>query len=257
MSQWVTGVPKEQNGGVPTNWQDQHSEAVIAPIHIEVSHGNLLAVPTVVDASTITLTAGHSAVVGNIVCIQETVSIYWATILNFAGGANVPTVDSPLDRVFTTAAEVCIGDANLNKVGSLAVPILAHMGPIVGVEWDITRLHVSVYDDGTMDSGKFGTIAGLTNGIVLRQVNGTSKNMGNVKTNGDLTFLASTHDYDTKAPAGFASLSADMVFGGPEHVGSVIRLDGNGSDTLQVIIQDDLSAVLSVRVMCIGHVVAD
>ena len=250
-------LPLESNGFVPTMWQDQHSESAIAPINIEIKSGDLLAAPTVIDESTVLLDADHLASVGDVIIIQESSRLYWTTILDFASGVNEPTLDSPLDNAFSTDAVVHIGDRNLNKAGSLAVPVKAHIGPIAGVKWDITRVHVSLYDDGVMDSGKFGTITGLTNGVVLRQVNGNLKNIGNVKTNGDLTFLSSVHDYDPKAPAGFASLSADFVFGGPSHVGSVIRLNGDDSDILEVIIQDDLTGVLSVRIIPIGHVVTD
>lgn len=257
MSQWSTGIPKENNGGVPVNLQDQHTEMVVAPLCITINSGTLLASPTVVDDSTLTLSAGHGASIGDILTIGEGDHFYWATILDFAGGANVPTVDSPLDYAFTTAALVVVGNDNLNAVGTLAAPITASLTPSPTTLWDITRIHVSIIDNVVMDSSKFGGIAGLTNGVVLRAVDGQVKNIVNVKSNGQLAATSSFYAYDEKAPAGVFGFVSNHVFGGQDHVGVTIRLVGSDGDTLEAIIQDDLSDLTIVKILAIGHVVTD
>jgi hypothetical protein len=230
---------------------------IVVPLHVEINSGTLLASPTVADDSTITLTAGHGAVADNILCIKEGTNYYVGGILNFDGGANVPTLDSPMDHAYTTAAIVCVGNPNLNVNGSLATPVIAQASPPPGVEWDVTRVHVRMIDNTVMDAGTFAGIAALTNGVVLRRTDGTSKNVGNAKTNGDIIGLASSYSFDDKPPSGGYGFTAHFVFGGQEHVGVVMRIDGATGDSIQLIIQDDLQAITQFRATAIGHVVTD
>lgn len=255
MFQNLHGIPLETEGGVPVNLQDQHTEMVVIPLHIEINSGALLAAPLAVDDTTISLNAGHGAAAGNILVVKEGAHYYFGTILSFA--VDVATMDTPVDHVLTTGASVCVGDSNLNKSGTLATPVVAHLAPVTEASWDITRLHVSITDNVAMDSGKFGGIAALTNGVVLRAINGNSKNIANAKTNGDLALYASAYEYDPKAPAGVYGFMSHHVFGGQPHVGVVLRIIGQDNDRIEVLIQDDLTALTAVRVVAIGHVVED
>jgi hypothetical protein len=251
------GVPIDIEGHAEVILQDQHTEMVVIPLHVEINSGLFLASPTVVDDTTLTLTAGHGASVDDIIVIKETTHSYVSGILDFAGGANVPTMDTPLDYDFTTAAEVCVGNPNLNVLGSLASPIVAHASPPPGVQWDITRIHVRMIDNTVMDAGTFGGIAALTNGVVLRRTDGTSKNIGNAKTNGDMIGLASAYSFDEKPPSGEHGFTVNFVFGGQDHVGVTLRIDGATDDEVQLIIQDDLQGISQFRATAIGHVVTD
>ncbi len=251
------GVPTDLSGNVEVALQDQHTEMIVAPIHVLINSGLLLASPTVADDTTLTLTAGHGASAGNIICIKEATHFYVGGILDFAGGANVPTMDTPLDHAFTTAALACVGNPNLNVLGSLASPVIAHLSPPPGVQWDITRVHVRMVDNTIMDAGTFAGIAALTNGIVLRRTDGDSKNVGNAKSNGDLIGLASSYAFDDKPPSGLYGFTVNLVFSGQEHVGVTMRIDGATADELQLIIQDDLQGIAELRATAIGHVVLD
>lgn len=250
-------LPLESTGHLPVALQDQHTEMVVAPLHEELNSGTLLSTGTAVDDTVLNLDNGHGANIDEIICVKETTHFYWGRILDFDGGPDVATMDTPLDHSFSDLSNVCIGDPNLNKAGSLAAPVIGVLGPNVGSQWDITRLHVNIYDDDSMDSSKFGGRAGLTNGVVLRMTDGTSKNIANVKSNGDLTLMSDAHIYDPKAPTNFHSFTSKHLFGGQGNVGVTIRLDGSTSDFLQVIIQDDLSSLLAFQVLAIGHVVMD
>jgi hypothetical protein len=248
---------EKEDGGVAVIVQDQHSEMIVVPLHVETNSGTLLASPTSVNSSTVTLTAGHGAVVNNVLCIKEGRHYYVGGILNFDGGANVPTLDTPLDHAYTTAAIVCIGDPNLNVLGSLASPVTAHASPPPGVQWDITRVHVRMIDNTVMDAGTFAGISALANGVVLRRTDGVSKNVGNAKTNGDIIGLASAYSFDDKPPSGEYGFTAHFVFGGRSHVGVVMRINGETADEIQLIIQDDLQGITQFRATAIGHVVTN
>lgn len=253
----VNGVPIESSGAVPVALQDQHSEMIIAPLYVQSNSGELLASAVVVDDTTLTLDAGHGTGVGDVVCLKEGAHYYTGRVLDFAGGANVPTMDTPLDHAYAIDAGVCIGDANLNVNGSLATPIVAQVSPPPGVQWDITRMHIRMVDNAVMDAGTFGGIPALTNGVVLRRADGVSKNIGNVKTNGDLALLASSYSFDDKPPSGKYGFTSNHVFGGQEHVGVTMRLNGSSADEMQVIIQDNLTGNEVLQIVAIGHVVED
>ena len=62
-------------------------------------------------------------------------------------------------------------------------------------------------------------------------------------------------NYTDKAPAGFFGLNSEIVFAGQGNRGVVIRI--SGSDVLQFIVQDDLTALDTLRAICVGHQVTD
>jgi hypothetical protein len=110
-----------------------------------------------------------------------------------------------------------------------------------------------ITDDTAMDDGKFGGIGALPNGIVLRVNNGVIQNLWNVKTNGELGLLCYDSAYADRAPSGQFGFRFRNTYAGQAKHGVVIRLDQN--DTLEVLIQDNLSALLDFRMMAQGHVV--
>jgi hypothetical protein len=245
-------LPRELDGNLPVNLQDQHSEMIVVPLHIVIQSGPLLALATIVDATNITLTGGHSCTGGHSICIKEGTHFYIGIVLSVT--TNVLNLDTPLDYAFTTAAEVCIGNPNLSVNGSIT-PKIAHLSPPFGVQWDITRLHVRMIDVQVMDAGTFGGRAALPNGVVLRRSDGSGKNIANVKSNGDLAMMASGYSFDAKPPSGHYGFTSYHVFGGQEHVGVTLRLDGSDNDEIQAIIQDDLTGIDVVKIVAIGHVV--
>jgi hypothetical protein len=254
MSWQRVDLPIEANGGVATNVQDQTSDIAFGPLYIDQNTGNLLASPTAINDYTISLSPGHGAIIGDIIVLRENSHHFWAEILSFA--TDVATIDRPLDYAFSTGSEVSIGDANLNKNGSGTV-VTGHLVPPIGTSWDVTRLHVRIVDNVVMDSAKFGGISALTRGVVLRRVNGNYKVIANAKSNGDLATFAYSDKYDDKAPAGVYGFLSKYVFGGQGNAGVAIRLEGVDADELQVLVQDDLTDLILVQVIAIGHVVVD
>lgn len=255
MPMLLGGIPIEADGNVPVNLQDQSSRMVAALLHVDLNDGQLLSVQTTVGDLTVTLTAGHGAVAGNIVIIREGINWFFAGVLSVA--TNVLTLDTPLDAVFTTSADVTIADANLNKDGSTTT-VEAHAIPPDGAVWDVTRLHVILIDDAAMDFTTFGGIGALTKGLVFGKSSDTApQNIANVKTNGDLILFAVDHSFQDKVGGGEYSFAAQYQFGGQSGVGVTMRLNSLENDSIRLLIQDDLRAVSSIRFVAIGHVVED
>lgn len=249
----TNAIPRESNGGVPINIQDQVSDVIDLYMHIEVSSGNLLAVDAAIDDTDITLTGGHGVIIGQVLCIKEGLRFYQGLVLNVV--VNVVSLDTPLDYDFTTAAFICVGNRELNVDGTAQK--IAHIKPLTGTKWDITRMLILIEDDVVMDTAKFGGIAALTNGIVLRVKNTDYKNIFNIKSNGEFGERAYDIGYDDRAPAGTYGFRCRRTFAGQEKNGVVIRLEGDLSGELQLLIRDDLTALAVFHMIVQGHVVSD
>jgi hypothetical protein len=233
--------------------QDQHTE--IIDLHmIREDDTFTLAVATNVDDTTFTATAGHSIIVGDVIELSENAHAFQAEVLNVVG--NTITIDSPLDRAFTTAASGVNGTSNMAIDASGGVEIF-RVTPknLVNTEWDVVRLLMTITDDVAMDDSLFGGIPALTNGIVVRAANSNDKNIFNAKTNGQLAQHMLDTSYADRAPAGEFGYRAYRTFAGQEKNGVTIRLLSDDDDEIQILLQDDLSALLTFEAVIQGHTV--
>lgn len=251
------------NGSIDVNRQDQTTE--IIDLHLS----RLIQVITIVtntsiDDTVVTISSAAEPTDGNTVCLKESTAFYQGTILSHA--ANGPnwdiTLDTPLDFAFTTVGGCSERSINLAVNGSVT-PVEFSVSPAdltPGTKWDITRMIFQMLDDAAMDDGTFGGIAALTKGVYLRHIDGITKNIFNVKTNGDFAAHMYDIDYSDKAPAGQYGFRARRSFAGEDKNGVVIRLSESGvgeSDTLKLVVQDDLSGLISFQAIVQGHVVQD
>jgi len=194
-------------------------------------------------------------VAGDIIELSENGRFYQARVLSVAIGApdDTVTVDTPFDYAYTTAGIVERCSNNLNVDGSVTTQVFS-IRASANVEWDITRIILNMTDATTMDSAKFGGIAGgLTNGIVIRRKNGVYHNIFNAKTNGELAVRMFDIIYGDKAPAGVYEIRGRRSFNGQDKNGVAVRLTGNDNDELQIIIQDNLTGLTSFTLIGQGH----
>lgn len=240
-----------EGNALKTSMQDQHTFIISAYLDFNINN-TVIALDTAINDTSVNVGSGHGAINGNILCITEGVRCYQGTIISVSD--SVLTLDTPLDFAFTTSALVHIGEHDLSVDGSDST-IIYNTYPPAGISWDITRIMVYIEDNVAMDSGKFGGIPALINGIVLRKKNGIYQNIYNLKTNGELSQRSYDVRYDDKAPAGVYALTSRTSFSGQDNHGVTIRLDGDDSDELQVLVQDDLSELSHLHIIAQGHVV--
>ena len=250
------GASLEANGALPVNVQDQTTPIVDLYAHRDLGELTLSAATTI-NATVINVTDASAVVAGNVICIKEGERDYQARVISKL--VNATTVGTPLDYAFSTAADVHYAEHDLASVaGSLASPKVYGIAPAPDVQWDVVRVIFHIEDDAVMDDGKFGGIAALTNGVVLRVVNGDTHNVFNVKTNGEFAERAYDREYVAKPPAGTGNaMNVRRTFGGQEKNGVVIRLNGADGDEMQILVQDDLTALSHFHCIVQGHVVRD
>lgn len=244
----------EANGGLAVNIQDQHTEIVNVYLYkdfdtLEISQNAFI------GDKIIHVVEADSVIVGYMICLRENLKFFQAQVIAVDTVGDSITLDSPLDYAYDTSAIIYNTTHDLNVDGSTIAQTFK-VTPPAGVQWDITRIKFHLEDSTAMDDGTFGGDAALTNGFVLRMVNGSYKNIFNAKTNGDIALFCNERTYATKPPAGTGhAMNATRVFAGQQNNGVTVRLDGDSGDELEIIIQDDLTILKVFHVIVSGHVV--
>jgi len=261
-------IPVDSEGNLETIKQDQHTEIIDLKLHITLDTLTLLANYAVGDTSIDVETTGDIPVIGDSICLKESTSFYQSEVLTvtpIAGNQYTLGMDMPLDYPFTTSAFGCLNDDNLAVDGSVT-PVVYQVSPenLTDVEWDLTRLLLSFRGPGYgtppndhPDSAGFGAMGPITNGIVLRSVNGITKNIFNAKTNFDFSSRAYDVDYVDANKIGEYGVSVRRSFNGDDKNGVTIRLEAATEDAFQIIVHDDLTDMTEFVAVIQGHVVGN
>ena len=253
----------ESNGALPVNIQDQTSRALILPLVNQLG-ATTNSVAIVGDGLIRTLTVDDPTgmVAGQHIRVIDTVDDqFWSGgILGVAG--SVITVDTPFDNGITypTGTQVTFSNANLAVNGSVT-PVVFKLrtgDPSIPSLVDITRLIIICTTSDAVDLNKFGDIiGGLDVGLIFRLATSTPYTLGNAKTNRDLAnfaydFIPWTATHPTQGINGFIMR---MTFAGQNKIGVALRVDS--TENLEMLVQDDLSTLLTFTVLVQGHLVTD
>lgn len=237
------------------NVQDQHTPPFMVKAN-QVTGGSTLAVGAVLYSYEITVADATSINIGDYLGIFSTVPAryYVGTVLGING--NVLTLDTQIDFAFTAGSLVGTGFTNMNVDGSSTPSIFTVRGadPGVGITIDVTRILFTCITTTAMKFIDFGNIpGGLTRGFCLRTNDGIVKNIFNFKTNIEMKgWMLDWEPLDDPSPAvkieGFV---ARLTFNGQNKLGVTLRI-GPG-ESLEFIVQDDMTYLTSVECMVEGH----
>ena len=257
--------PILERGAMPTIWSDpiNRLQSIFAQ---DLATQVTLAAPTVIDTHTVDLESGHGFVVDDQQLVltdinPEDPQLYLGKVINVVG--DTITVDSPINHAYQ------IGSFGARTEIEMAVDGLTSrraflIQPPIGFQWDVTRILVNMICDGAPDDGKFGNIPSLTNGVVVRLCRnyGTEYyNLANWKSNSDIANWCYDVNYTERTvPQGSYGVRARWTLSGPEKMGAALRLRGGSGtpqqgpqDRLEFLIQDDLSALTSFKILVQGH----
>lgn len=154
--------------------------------------------------------------------------------------ANALTVNRPLDLAHSIGEPVVVVTQNMAVDGSITPQSFRVTPPTSGGEsiFQVTRFLISMSHSGVPDDGKFGGIAALLNGVLIRAFkNGAWVTATQWQNNGDLITDMFDVNYSDKAPAGANGTNGRWTI---TETGAVFEMDGTNSDFLEVLIQDDL-----------------
>lgn len=254
----------ESDGSMPMTWQDPTEPVLI--VHASKVHKfTTLASDSAIDDRVISVVDASTCIAGDSIKVisPRAGRFYIGHIVSVS--TNDITLDSPLDYAHLTKASIACANENLAVDGSVTPQIFslraADPTGAVPVTVHITRIIIECITDSAVSLDKFGNIAALTNGLVMRRVDGVYNNIFNVKTLGDLAGLA--YDvvvYEKSAPAdNIDGFTVRMTFAGPSKMGTAIEV-GPGED-IQFIVSDNLEFgtpdIIELHITFQGHVKLD
>lgn len=248
-------------GQLDVNIGDQTTPPLITHFN-RVSRSTTLTSAGAVHGISIVVASTNDFVDGAYITLSDPASgRYWVGHQIGAPSGNTITIDTPLDFAFPTATtHVAVGTHEMaNEVGTLLSPVIysVRAGEITDVPTtiDITRVIFTCQGPAAVNVSNFCGITALTNGLVLRRVDGTVQNIFNVKTSGDLAnIMYDLTIYQASSPVqGVDGFVGRLTFAGQNKMGVAIRI-GPGED-LQLMVQDDITGLTSFTAIAEGHVV--
>ena len=173
-------------------------------------------------------------------------------IITAKPGGNVLQFDRPLDFGYGIGDEIETVHTNLKTTaGTLAAPISHIAKPEPGVIWHVRRILISMTHPSAATDDKFGDLAALTNGVVLRvRVNGQIGSFTNWKTNEDIILDMFDVRYSDKAGPSLFGTSGRGSF---DRIGATVELNGDTDDHFEILVQDDLTLLSSFFVNAQGY----
>jgi hypothetical protein len=250
-------TPTNSQGDVKVANQNRDSKS------LDLDFVKILAPPTSITSQAnpgdtsidVTSTAGFADKV--VVGLTSSLGYFYFGEQVGAVAGNTINLDTPIDRTFAvdTTTNAFAATRNLAVDGSTTTQIF-QVGPFStpGLQIEITRIHGYIQDATAMDDALFGGIAALTYGIVLRKNNAEFDNVWNIKTNGRFAQITGgDFNYTEKAPAGSYGARARNTYTGEDKHGTAIRL--SPGDTLEILVQDDLTGLEFLHFMAQGHYV--
>ena len=166
--------------------------------------------------------------------------------------ASTLTVDAGLDDGAVDASVITVVLTNMAVNGSVT-PVIFKATPGTDARIDIMRLLFFISSSTAPDDSKFGNIATLTNGVHIRKNigNGTSYlTLGIWKKNGDMKLTMYNVDYSTKAGGGNHGTNGRWTI---FESGAVLNIDDASNETVEFVIQDDLSSLVEFNANVQGH----
>jgi hypothetical protein len=240
------------NGGWDTNIQDQTTPSLDLFFLRPVGAPTTLTQSAVLNEYTLELTDATDFVTGTYVGVFSDVGrYYFGEVL--IKSVNQITLDTPLDFAFDSAVtKVLPTSRDMNVDGSETPVTFSIQAGESGLVIDLTRLIVSMTHGSAGDDGLYGNLTKLTRGLVLRRVDGNTRNYWNIKDNGEWANLSYDVTYSIRSGGGgtFGTRSRYSWAGTDKH-GVAVRL-GPG-ERLDAIVQDDLTGLTSKRMLVAGH----
>lgn len=166
------------------------------------------------------------------------------------------TLDRPLNYDFLAATSTVIQILiDMNITGTLAAPKIFNLVPDNLEHWHIVSFILSATFPTAAADDLFGDLTALTNGCVLRGYNGTTgqyRTFTNWKTNADIKLDMYDLPYTDKAGGTNHGMNGNGDI--KNRTGAVPKLDATKGDRLELLIQDDLSSLVTFRLKGQGHI---
>lgn len=208
----------------------------------------VLAADTITNTNTITVESGHgltTADAGIHIALFNTPTNTFVSMELVSVLGDVITLDSPLNQVYTVGVSTVAAFLNNMNVDGSITPQIFTVTSRPGISGNMVAISMQLRDTVPMDFGTFGGLPPLTNGCVLRINNGdgTYRNLYNFKSNGDVILMAFSHEFAQNNGGGVRGFDAQIKFGGEGNHGAIVQLLDPLSESIEVVVQDDLTGL--------------
>jgi len=243
------------NGALNIHDADVHHSIVNDFFHQHTATTTTFAANAPAGSTQITLTSATGFTVGDFLHIQDgVIETVHPRITVLAG--TLATLDRPLDNPYVIGDTITKTLRSMDVLGTILAPQSFKAHPLITEIWHIEAITIELTHGTAGDNGVFGNLTALTNGVILRLHNGlTGQNttFTNWKTNSGILLDTGNIDYSTRSGGGGA-YGTNSIGNFRINTGSVVYVDGTRGDYLEILIQDDLTALDSFRVKVQGHI---
>lgn len=231
---------------------DVHTNTVNQAFHKHTGVASTLAVNTVVGTRTIELVDASAFNANDFIHIDLGTDMpMHLKIISKLG--NVLTFDGLMDVVILAGADVDVVVNNMIDAASAGSPSIYIIEPPGDELWHILRLILAMTHSSAGDLGLFGNLAALTNGCLIRvRVSGVYHTFTNWKSNADIK--RDFYDVEFDARSGGGGIFGTSARGTFSKLGVAIKLNGANGDRLELVLQDNLSGLTTLRINGQGHV---
>ncbi len=252
-------IKQEPDGAGSVALQDQTSPMVIAKFsNLEVS--TTLSVNAVMNARTITVTSATGIVAGKYLTLFHVESKRFTLFYVVSVASLVITLDSLIDFAYPSGTFVDVGITNFADADGSSTPVVYGLRNNttpqpegIALEFDITRIIIKAYTAAAPDLTEFVDLTALEYGLLFRRLDGLTRNIFNVKSNGDIAGIAFDWSPLTALGAGQDGFVSRLTFSGQNKMGVALRI-GSGQD-IQCIVQDDYTGMGLLEIQAEGHIV--
>ena len=243
------------NGAIDVHQAGVHNYVINDSFHRHTAVTTTLTVAAVVGDISITVASVVGFAIGDFIQIGGHIGpdITYTRIVNIVG--SVIYINRPLGhaRAIGSSVEQIIIDLS-SAAGTMAAPQSYRVVPSNTQIWHVERLALEMTHATAGDIGLFGSLTSLTNGVVMRRYDGATGTYGTftVWQNNEDIFTDTTHiDFLTRSGGGGAY--ATVSFGSFADIGVTVKLDAAAGDYLEVLIQDDITALDNFKMKIQGH----
>lgn len=229
---------------VANDYFERHDSTVASVLTVAIVAGDI----SFTVASAVGFTVGSPVHIGDLPNATEPVHPVITLIVG-----NVISVDRPLDYDYPIGTAITRSITDLRSLsGTLAAPVVYRYYPHINTVEHVKRIIISMVHGTAGDDSRFGDLSALTNGVVFRGiVAGETHTFTNWKANRDIILDMFDLVYTDKAGSGSHGTSARGAF---SELDVAIHLDPARGDYLEMLVQDNLTALTSFRIKAQGHI---
>lgn len=242
-------------GAINIHDADVHKVLINEYFHNHTGTTTTIAVASSAGDTNITVTSAVGFAIGDNIQIEDgVIETTFPSIVDINGSVFI--LDRPLDYGFDVNDSVEEVSYDMNVVGTIENPISFKLIPDKDQTWHIVRFLFSMTHSTAGDLGLFGNQAALANGVVVRGYDGSTnqyKTFTNWKTNADIKDDMYDVNFDMRSGGGgtYGTTGRGSIKIG---TGATPTINGANGDYLEILIQDDLTGLVTYHQKAQGHI---